>query len=174
MDTLQSLWQSSEAPQKPTAAIQSMMHEKTHPVLKRIRRQMIFEAIAFTIFLIVYYDFFDGHRRPVFTNILLVAGLLLVIIHNIIGYVLTKSLPMRNTIKQTLEAHVTKIKNFAFVSVLSRILAAACLLLFFTFATTKYWLLAAIIIILIIQIALLSAIWIKRIKQLNDVLSGLD
>ncbi|WP_261387669.1 hypothetical protein [Chitinophaga pinensis] len=33
---------------------------------RKMRRQLLMETIAFILFLIVYYDFFDGDKKPVY------------------------------------------------------------------------------------------------------------
>jgi hypothetical protein len=173
-DDLKSAWQNMNAGQKTNAELSSMMRERTHPVLKRIRKQLILESISFALFLFVYYDFFDGDRKPVYANVLLVSAMLFAIIHNIAGYMLTKRSVKGDTIKQSLEGQLLKMKGYAMVSVAGRVLIAGCLLFFFvsviTFNTNKYWILVGLIVVIIIQIVLLSAIWVKRIRQMKTTI----
>lgn len=149
------------------------MRESGHPVLKGIRKQLIIETVIFTLFLFVYYDFFDGHRKPLFANVVLVMGLLVAIIHNILGYVLTRRPVMGDTIKESLKVKLASLKTYAVVSVGCRVLVAGCLLLFFMqvvrFTMEKYWMLAAILLVFIVQLVLLGRIWMKRIKRLKAV-----
>ncbi|OQP52496.1 hypothetical protein [Niastella populi] len=177
-DLLKSAWQGMVGEPKSDATIKNMMQERAHPLLRRIRIQLIIEIAAFTVFLIVYYDFFDGDRKPLYANVILVMGLLFVITHNLIGYIVNRRSVTGNTIKQSLARHVARIKNFAIVSVSTRVLAAACLLLFFTSTVTltenKRWILAVIILIFIIQIALLLRIWIKRIDALKGTVNDFN
>lgn len=174
-DALKSAWQDMVTEPQNNNHLKSMMRETTHPVLKRMRKQLIIETIAFTIFLFVYYDFFDGNRKPLYANVLLVAAMLLVILHNIITYLLTRGRNKGNTIKQSLEAYLVKMKVHAAVSVVSRVLMAGCLLLFFTsviaFNSNKYWILAAIILVFVIQIALLARIWRNRIRGMKRTIN---
>ena len=88
-DALKSAWQSMDANRKTNTELSTMMRESSHPVLKQIRKQLILETIAFTALLFVYYDFFDGDRKPFYANMLLVMAMLFVIAHNIMGYILT-------------------------------------------------------------------------------------
>lgn len=175
-DTLRSAWHDIGANPKSNAEIKNMMQGKSHPVLKRIRKQLIVETAAFTVFLFVYYDFFDGRDKPLYANILLVASLLFVIMHNMIGYTLTRQPVTGNTIKQSLTMHLARVKNFAVISVTMRVLSAVCLLLFFTstvtFTDNKYRVLAVIIFIFIIQIAFLFRIWTKRISELGRTINN--
>ena len=175
-DTLKSMWKDMNNTPKDREALRSMMLERKHPELKHIRRQLIIETVAFTAFLFVYYDFFDGDRKPFYANVLLLGAMLLVIVHNVAGYILTKRRIKDGNIKQSLENHLFKMKVYAVVSVASRVLAAGCLLLFFTSAITfnmgKYWLLAGVIAVFIVQISLLSRIWLTRIRQMKDTVNG--
>lgn len=176
-DILKSAWQSMVTEPKSNAAIKDMMQERSHPLLKRMRRQLIIEIAAFAVFLFVYYDFFDGDRKPLYANVLLVMGLLFVIIHNVTGYTLTRQPVTGNTIKQALAGHLARIKNFAIISIIIRVLAAACLLLFFTATVTftehRYWILAVIILLVIAQMVLLLRIWTKKIGELRGTINDL-
>src|SRR5689334_397479 len=90
MDPLKTAWQNAGAnTTKSTADIKEMLRGNKHPVLKKIRTQMIVELIGFCLFGIVYYDFFDGDQKPLYANVILVVSLLLVIFHNLIGYLNT-------------------------------------------------------------------------------------
>lgn len=175
-DTLKSAWQDVVTMPKTNTEIKSMIREDSHPVLKRMRKQFIIECAGFSLFLFVYYDFFDGDRKPFYLNVLLVTALLVVIMHNIIGYMLTMRGAKGNNIKQSLEDHLFKMKAYAVVSIVSRVLVAGCLLFFFTsvitFNAAKYWILAAVIAGFITQVALLSRIWIKRIRQMKETLNS--
>ena len=177
-DALKSAWQSMNTSQKTSSELSSMMRERTHPVLKRIRKQLIMETISFTLFLFVYYDFFDGDRKPVYANVLLVSAMLFAIIHNIAGYMLTKRAVKGNTIKQYLQNQLLKMKTYAMVSVVTRVFIATCLLFFFisviTFNSGKYWILAGLVSAIVMQIALMSAIWVKRIRQMKTTIDLLN
>jgi cation transport ATPase len=178
LDTLQSAWQNSEPAHKGNKEISEMMRERTHPVLKRIRRQMIIEGIAFTFFLFFYYDLFDGDRKPFYVNALLVAAMLFALVHTITGYKLAKGGVTGSTIKQALSNQLMKLKGYALISIISRVGVAGCLLFFFasiiTFTTQKYWLLAAIILLFVIQLVILSGIWLKRIRQIKNAMESFE
>lgn len=175
-DTLQSMWQNNDPSPRTNAEIRSMMHERTHPILKRVRRQLIIETIAYTFFLLAYYDLFDGDQKPLYVNALLVAAMLFALVHTLTGYKLAKAGIAGNDIRQALRNQLSKLKGYAFISVVSRALAAGCLLFFFTsiitFTVEKYWLLAAILVIFVIQLLLLSKVWLNRIKQIKNAMES--
>jgi hypothetical protein len=176
LDVLQSAWQNSSPATKTNAEFTSMMKERTHPVLRRIRRQLIIESIAFTFFLFTYYDLFDGDQKPLYVNVLLVAAMLFALVHNVVGYRLAKSGVTGSDINEALANHLSKLRVYALISVVSRVLVAGCLLFFFasiiTFTAKKYWLLAGIIVVFVVQIKMLSGIWQKRIRQVKQVLES--
>lgn len=175
-DALKSAWHHTGTPRKSTTYLESAIKESNHPVLKDIRRQLVFETVGFTLFLLVYYDFFDGDRKPLYANLLLAGAMLLVIGHNIAGYRLAargmKDLDIRNL----LEEHLSRIKTYAFVSISTRVLIMICLCIFFISAvsldTHRYWLLALVAVILAVQITLLSRIWRGRIMRLKEIIAG--
>jgi hypothetical protein len=177
LDALQAAWQNSSPAPKTNAELRSMMQERTHPILKRIRRQLIIESIAYTFFLFAFYNMFDGDQKPVYVNVLLVTAMLFALVHNITGYRLAKGGVTGIDLRAAMNGHLSKLRVYAFISVISRVLVAACLLFFFssviTFTAKKYWLLAGIIIIFMLQVIFLSEIWWKRIRQVRQVIDNL-
>ena len=176
-DPLKSAWQGINPKAKSNTELQRMLKEGTHPMLKGIRKQMIIETVAYITFLCIYYNAFDGDRKPLGMNILLVAAMLLAIGHNIFNYLFTKRRTEGDNLHQSLNNQLSQMKIHATVSIASRVLMAACLLGFFTavinFNTSKYWLLAGGIAVYIIQMALLSRIWLGRIRQMKATISGI-
>lgn len=177
-DPLISAWGSAGAVRKNTPELTSMIREKDHPVLRSIRKQLLIETIVFGIFLFVYYDFFDGDRKPFYANLLLAGAMLLLIAHNIIGYLFTKR-PLRgDNIKKSLIVYHQQLKRYAIISIMGRTLMAVCLLLFFTaeisFHGNKSWMLAVIILLFIVQLSLLSGIWNRRLGKIRRTIRSLD
>ncbi|MBO9567157.1 MAG: hypothetical protein J7621_30570 [Niastella sp.] len=172
-DALQSAWQQMPVERESSRAIKSMIQSGNHPVLKRIRRQLIIESAAFAALLAVYYDIFDGDRKPFIANVLLVAGLALSIVHNLIGYRLANSCLQGSTLIVSVQQQLTKLKQYAVLSVLSRGLAGGCLLFFFsmaiTYTSSKYWILAGIVLFFAVQLFVLYRVWARRIGELQQV-----
>lgn len=173
-DALKSAWKETVPQAKPQQQLKEMMQEKKHPVLKRIKRQLTIEIIIYSIFLFVYYDLFDGAQKPFYLNLLLVASVLLIILHNLTGYSLTKHPGKGSNLIQALKDHLSKMKVYAVVSIASRVIWATFLLLFLTyvirFDAAKYWLLGGIVLVFILQLAALSAIWFKRVRKIKESL----
>lgn len=157
--------------------LRGMLLERRHPVLKDIRRQMIIEVIAFSALLLVYYDFFDGDRKPLYANLLLVGALLFAVLHSIGGYLLARRKINGANLSQSLMRSLSAMRRFALMSISSRAATAICLLLFFTvaisFNTRKYMILAGIAVIFLIQMWILIRMWRKRIRRLEDSVRSL-
>ena len=171
-DPLKSAWQNVTGHQRSNTELQAMIQERSHPVLKGIRKQVIFESIAFTIFLFVYYDFFDGDKKPFYANLFLVCALLIIILLNMAGYVFTKWPSKGENIKQSLQHQASKMKIYAISSIAGRVLYMACFLLFFMVgAPVKIWFFVGIILIFIAQMVRLSKIWIRRLSELQAAIS---
>ncbi|HUP12285.1 MAG TPA: hypothetical protein VM187_08745, partial [Niastella sp.] len=131
-DALISAWHGAGATAKNNVELTAMLRDGQHPVLKHIRRQLIIETIAFTVFLFLYHDFFDGDRKPLYASLLIAGAMMSVIIHNILSYVFTKRSFEGNNLKQSLEQYLHVLKKHAIISIMCRALMAGCLLLFFT------------------------------------------
>ena len=175
-DDLKSAWQSL-AQETTNLPLKSMTRERQHPIMKRISRQAIIEIVAFAIFLFVYNDFFDGNQKPVYANWLLGSAFVFAILNNVMWYRFTRFHPNGNNIRQLLQARISTMKTYAWISIGTRVLLAVSLLIFFisgiTFSTMKYLILAGIISVLIVQMALLIRIWVRRVKGLEDTYGSL-
>lgn len=177
-DQLKSAWKDIAGKNKNREELKLMIRENRHPTLKGIRMQMIIEITAWTFFLFLYYNMFDGDRKPFYVNLLLVAAVLLLLVHSMMGYVSSKKLVKGNNLKESLLKYFTSIKVYAIVSVTSRVFTIICLLIFFIatieFTANKYILLAGIAMIIPLQVFLLSRIWIKRIKKIKAAINELS
>ncbi len=145
---------------------------RSHPSLKRIRTKLIVETIGLVFFLFVYYDWFDGDKKPFYVNLLLVGSLLLYISNDVIGYV-SIARPSRGiNLKLSIQNYLMRVKRLAFFSLIISLLYSVSIIVFFTsvinFTKEKRLILAGIIIVLF-QITLLSfKIWTKRINKLKQ------
>lgn len=175
-DFLKEAWQDAAGTPTEKSTLQHMLLESKHPVLKKTRRQIIWEVIAFTAFLLVYNDFFDGAQKQLYANAMLISGFALVILHHISGYFLLRKQITDLPVKAALEKRLRTLRRFAIISVGCRVLAAACLLVFFAsvikFTPVKYWMLAGIVLLFITQLSLLGLLWKKRIASVRSVVNS--
>ena len=174
LDELKSAWNAIQTPVKTNNELSAMLIESKHPVLKDIRKQFAIEIVGWCAFLVCYYTMFDGDQKPLLINILLIISMLFALIHNVSGYSFAKYLVNGSTIVSSLERYLSKVRAYAVVSVLSRIILMTGFLTFFTyniyFTTSKYILLAVVIIIFLIQLGWLSQLWAKRLKILTTTI----
>lgn len=177
LDDLKSDWKNLTSDTKPTEDLRQMIQENNHPVLKGIKKQLVIETALFTILLLAYYSGFDGSQKPLYANIVLVAAILLVIVHNILGYLSAQNIVAGSNLKESLKNYLTKVKRYALVSVASRVIAFICLIAFFgstvSFSGSKHLVLLGVLLIVSVQVFFLSKIWKKRIRSLKVLLSQL-
>ncbi len=176
LNELKSTWNTVKTPAVSIKEIQMMLSENKHPVLKDIRKQLTIEIIGWSIFLACYYTMFEGDKKPVWINILLVLSILLPITHNLMGYRFSKYLVQGTNIQESLKNYLSKVKTYAIISILSRQIYLTGLLLFFiygiSFNTNKYLALAMIILIFLIQLVISCRMWATRLKNLGNTLQS--
>jgi len=175
---LKSTWNTVKTPEISPTEIQKMLSENRHPVLKNIRKQLTIEIIGWSISLICYYTMFDGDKKPVWINLLLVFSILLPVIHNLMGYRFAKYLVQGSNIQESLKNYLARVKRYAAISIISKQLFLIGLLLFFTyglsFNTSKAISLVIIGVIFIIQLVLTYRIWAKRLVSLEKSINLLS
>ncbi len=177
LDDFKSDWKNVASDARPTEDLRRMMQQNSHPVLKGIRRQLLIETTLFTIFLLAYYNGFDGDQKPLYANILLVATVLLVIIHNILGYRAAQNIVAGADLIISIKNYLAKVRKYAIVSVASRVAAFACLIAFFgstvSFSGDRWLFLLGALVVVCVQIFSLSMVWKKRIGSLETILNQL-
>lgn len=177
LDHLKSDYQNAGKTSLSKNDIQKMIQDNNHPVLKGIKRQLLIETVLWAIFLAVYYNIFDGHLKSPLWNILLVVAVLFILVHNALGFQITNNPINGETILESLKNYQTKIKNYAVISIVTRVLAIAMLLGYFTSTITltqeKLFSLGLITLIFPIQIYLLQRVWIKRKNKIDSLFTKL-
>jgi hypothetical protein len=172
LDDMKSYWQNTPAESsKPAAALKQMIKENRHPVLKGIRRQLVIEMAGWLVLLVVFYDFFDGHQKPLYLNLLLMGSGIFIVIHNVWGYRMARNLKTDSDLTDALSDYLIKTKTYSVVSIASRAISMTTLLMFLTdtiqFTKEKYFVLGGIILLFAVQIGLLIRLWVRRITNLR-------
>lgn len=179
LDTLKSNYKNADNETiKSMGNLGKMRHPSNHPVLKKIRLQLIIESLLWAFILIVFYDFFDGHLRSFFWNVLLAISIILLLTHNFLGYLLVQKPINDDNIKSSLKGYLVKIKKYSIVSIVSRVLTVVIFMLYLTsnsnWDVDKLWTFIGFFILLILtQIFLLGKIWHKRIKIIKDQIENM-
>jgi len=178
LDDLKSSWQSAGEGFKKEADILAMTRVSNHPSLKRIRRKLVFEAIILSFMLVVYYDWFDGDKKPVYANVLLVSSLLLYIVNDIVGYISMLNPVNGASIKLSIENYLVRIKRLAVCSLVFSILYSASLILFFTsvikFTREKNFILLGMLILLTQLMLWSHRVWRNWIRRLSKQVKELE
>lgn len=177
-DELQSLWNLGNERRKTEADLKKVMQLKQHRAVRRARKQLIIEIVAFSLFLLAYYDIFDGHLRPWYINLVLVLAILMFIGYHVMGYLLLRRSPADGNLKQALLSQATRVRQFGIVSIALRGVSMACILMFFLWIVPidgrKLWLAAGIALLFAVQMVWLSRIWSSRVRQLRQSVEDLD
>lgn len=165
-------WQNAGGASKSEAELLNMAKITHHPSLKKIRTKLIAETIFLLVFLVIYYDWFDGDKKPLYANIAVVTGLLLYIVNDIIGYVAIAKPINGLNLKLSISNYFTRIKRLAVLSMAFSFLYSVSIIVFFTsvihFTREKRLLLLGLTIVLF-QLMLWSfRVWTKWIKSLKQ------
>lgn len=151
----------------------------SHPNLRSLRRQLIFETMCWALFLALYYNAFDGHLRSNGWNIALVIGLVALIAHGIAGYKLA-GMPVGDApLRTALTNQLNTLKRFRWISIFLR---TTGLVIFFGFMVSnlpflgeapRLWLLGTILIWTIVAVAINYFIWQRHFSKLQQTLDEL-
>lgn len=171
LNDLKSDWKNAGKHFKSETDLLLMTKIANHPSIKKIRTKLIIEAIVLSFFLFIYYDWFDGDKKPFYANVSLVLGLLLYIFNDIIGYI-SITRPIRETnLKLSLQDYLMRIKRLSISSVIITFLYSISIIIFFTSVITftkEKGLILIFSIVIAVQIILLSLrMWTKWIKNLE-------
>ena len=117
-------------------SLRPMLQARTRPVFRRIRNQLLWEAVVFSAILIGYYDAFDGARRPLYALVALIAAAAGIIVHSVLGY--RQFSPTGETLPlgEALEQKLNKMRVYAVWSVVSRGAWTVAMAVFFCAAVT--------------------------------------
>ncbi len=171
LEELKSDWQKVGIVYRSEDDLQKMTKIKNHPTLKRIRTKLIIETIFYLLFLVVYYEWFDGDKKTVYANVLLVISLLLFIANDIIGYVSIVKRISGSDLKNSLGKYLSKIKQLSTLSLICTFLYSISLLVYFSsvihFTREKSFILLGILLVMTQLIFWSHRIWTKWIKKLE-------
>lgn len=180
LDNLKSEYQNLDNDNsKSIENLNKMKHSGRHPVLKSIRKQLVLESVLWTLILIVFYDFFDGHLKEFYWNVLLVMSIVLVLLHNALGFMIVKKPINDSSIKDSLIKYLNKIKSYSRISVISRVLAVIIFMGFLTSNVVwdgrKIWTSLVFFVIMIVgQVYFLNKVWRQRVKKIKSQIDALE
>jgi len=178
LQNLKESWQKAGEAFRSEADLQKMTRITHHPSIKKIRTKLIIETIGLVLLLFVYYDWFDGNKKPFSANVLLVSSLLLYILTDVIGYISIIS-PVRGiNLKLSLQNYLVLIKRLSVLSLMVSFVYAISIIIFFTsiinFTKEKKLILLFFTVILFQIIFWSHRIWSKWIKKLKQQIRNFD
>lgn len=173
-------WQISQATESQEWLAENIGNYWSHPDLKKMRRQLLFEGTCWTFFLFLYYTALDGYLRSGFWNAALVIGFILLIAHSYLGYYLGRQQIGAGALVATLTKQISRLRWFSWLSIFLRITTT---LVFFGFmssfkisedANFQLWFLLTVTVWSIVQFIVLYLIWKRRIDRLQKTLNELS
>lgn len=178
LNELKSGWQKAGGAFKSEADLRRMTRIINHPSIKKIRTRLIIEIIALLFILFIYYDWFDGDRKPFYANLALVTGLLLYIVNNVIGFIWVLKPVRKTNLKDGVEEYLMRVKRLSVFSVTIAFLYSIFIMIFFASTinfTKEKGLVLVFSSVIMFQLILLSFhIWKKRISKLKQQAAGFD
>jgi uncharacterized membrane protein len=171
LDDLKQSWQNAGDNLKTETDLAKMTKVAHHPTLKKIRVKLVAETVGLLLFLIIYYDWFDGDTKPLWANIALVSGVLLYLLNNVVGYI-SMARPVQNlNLKLSVQKYLADVKRFSWLSLGISFLYSICLVAFFSsvilFTKEKALLVTGLVIILLQMIFFSQRTWGRWIKSLQ-------
>lgn len=178
LNELKSDWHNAGGNYRTETDLQRMTKLNTHPTLKRIRTKLIIETIILSFLLVVYYDWFDGDKKPMYTNLLLFTSILLYIFNNVMGYMALARPIMKENLKSSVQHLLSKVKRLSILSLVISFFYSVCLLAFFlsviTFTKEKSFILLGMILVLVQLTHISYKVWRNWKSKLKLILTDFE
>ena len=175
IDDLKADWQNAGGEIVNDEKLKLMTRISQHPTLKKLRIKLILETVFLTVLLFVYYDGFDGDKKPLYANALLVSSVLLYIANNVLGFLFIKNPIRAENISLSIQKHVITLKRLSIFSLLSSVVYAVTLIFYFSvsikFTSFKYVLLSLLIFSFTAIFYFSYIKWKDKIDHFSRVLS---
>ncbi|BDD07789.1 hypothetical protein FUAX_02210 [Fulvitalea axinellae] len=168
----------NENNQKSFEKLRNMMTKGTPPVLKAVKRQLIFESAVWVAILATFHNIFDGNLKPAYANALVIVAVVTLLIHNLLEYRSIQFPVSGNNLKESVSKYLKKVKAYAFSSISTRVFAYVSVMVFLFSGTSvtpqKLYLGgSALVLTCFIQVFLLRKVWHRKISKLEDIADGL-
>lgn len=178
LDNLKSNWKETSVTKKSKNELLMMTKVNNHPKLKRVRIKFFIEVTLLLVFAFVYFDGFDGDKKPLWANIVLVLAIVAYIAIRAIGLYLLRNPVQGNDLKVSLRIFENKIKRISLLSIATSLLFGITVILFFSssinFTKEKYVILIVMIVMLLGAILFSHKNWKSRIKSISTALEGFE
>ncbi|MEJ8801842.1 hypothetical protein [Pontibacter sp. H249] len=161
-----------------TKQIEQMTKISLHPVLGRIRIKLMVEAVAMTVLLLIFYNIFDGHLKPVYASVVLVVGVLFYMASNLYSFITLKHTASADSIVGSLHTFLHQLQRAKIFSLTAMVVFSVSLWVFFTAALSinmKFILVfAALAGVTMVFLYLSSRTWSQRIGRISQSIDELE
>lgn len=132
LNDLKDDWKNAGGELKSETDLLRMTRLVNSPSIKKIRTKLVMETIILVFFLFIYYDWFDGDKKPLYANLSLVLGLILYIANDVIGYFAIAS-PIRGAnLKLSIQVYLRRVKRLSVSSIIITVLYSISIIIFFS------------------------------------------
>ncbi|PPK85646.1 hypothetical protein CLV84_2549 [Neolewinella xylanilytica] len=172
-------WQQIDKDIPPLLPADHLEVRWSHPALRALRRQLLFEGGCWSFFLILFYSGLDGDQRPWGWTAALGLSLVLLILHAIVGYRLAGRPVGAMPLYQAMAEQIRTIRRYSWLSIGLRILT---LLILFGFLlsyvpalwnTPRLWAIGTIVVWTAVALFIHYRLWRGRINALQTTLDEL-
>jgi ABC-type multidrug transport system fused ATPase/permease subunit len=168
IDQLKTAWQNVAFENLSAQDLEVMTRMNNHPTLRNIRRKLIFEMLSLSLFLFIYYDAFDGDKKPLYINLMLIISVMAYISGNLAGYLLIMN-PLRGKdLRQSVKNLFRRIKSIFIFSIISTVVYVVTLVLFFSSSMVFTKSKSAILVVLAFSLIFLFYRHFRRWKNQLD------
>ncbi|WP_114790239.1 hypothetical protein U0035_13180 [Niabella yanshanensis] len=178
LDEFKSGWRNAGNRIKSQEDLEKMTKLVNHPVIKRIKTRLAIQIVVLLLFLLVYYDWFDGDQKPLYANLALVTGLVLYVLNDVVGYLSLMKPVGESNLRQSVLDYLMRVKRLSFFSLLVTLLYSSSIVIFFTSTivfTKEKWLVLLFSTVIVCQLIILSSkLWSRWIKKLNQQIKDFD
>lgn len=176
LNDLKSEWGNIGGQGKTQANLEAMT--KASQPLKKIRLRLLIEGACLLFFIVVYYDWFDGHQKTWEVNALLIIGVLFNLGNDILGYFSLRMPQSGLSVKESLSRYLMRVRRLSFYSKIASAGFLGSILTFYLsivdFTPKKYLIVVVLFLILVATGYFTHQFWKRRITSLEQALKDLD
>lgn len=178
LENMKANWKQTGSGKKDQNELLNMTKITNHPKLKKLRLKFIIEATLISIFVVVYYNGFDGQNKPLWANIFLIAAAVAYIVVRFSSWQLLKNPVKKCDLKSSLNKFESELKVMALSIWLSALGFGLGIILFFAssieLTTEKYIYLGFMLLSLVALIYVSTRNWKNRITSINNAIQEFE
>ncbi|MEM9300253.1 MAG: hypothetical protein AAGA64_17980 [Bacteroidota bacterium] len=178
LDTIKTTWKSTGEGLLDKKQLSVMATKSEHRYINRIRRRLTVEGVFMLVFILLYYQAFDGNEKPLLVNIVLVVTSIGFVLTRYLGWVIFRNIKVNSSLKSTMLNFRAKLKRIALSTQISAFLFGLSLLLFFIidlhFSPFKFIILCGMVITLGFLTYFSARVWRERLKAIKQTLTELE